>query len=606
MTDGLTQTIDDSREPGASKPGASKPGASDARVARAFRTLRWRMVRNGVARKLDSARLRVALLVIFSLLFWLSLFVLFLEGFRFLNRYQMLHMALTQLLFSVYFVSLLVMLLFSTGIILYAALFASEEARFLLVRPIAPDQIFAYKFQEAMFFSSWGFLLLGSPMLLAYGIEGSAPAAFYLLGPLFFLTFAYIPGSVGALACVSIANLVPRRRREWFFGMAGFTLLALSAYGLRVWSSTSGPVLSRSWVFSLLRELRLSSLPFLPSDWISKGLLAATRVDGFATSLFYLAVLTSNALFLYLIAAVAYRRLYRRGYDLVHSNRFSRRRRTGALSPTLVERLLAPVPGRLRVVILKDIRTFLRDPVQWSQVLIFSGLLVIYVVTISRMNYYTQSAYWRNLIGFFNLAVTGLILSTYTSRFIFPLLSLEGQKFWILGPSPLSRSALLWSKFAFAAGGSLLVTLVLTLVGALVLRLEPYLILVQLVTVLILCFGISGISVGLGARFPEMRQTDPSKIAAGFGGTLNLVASLLFILLVIATMAAPCHLYSAALTAQGANPNFESGAFDLPSMSAPGFPFWLTISMGISAVLGTVATCVPMWIGIRSFEAREF
>ena len=59
----------------------------------------------------------------------------------------------------------------------------------------------------------------------------------------------------------------------------------------------------------------------------------------------------------------------------------------------------------------------------------------------------------------------------------------------------------------------------------------------QFGTLLILCFGVSGISVGLGARFPDMRETDPSKIAAGFGGTLNLVASLLFIFVVLGIIA---------------------------------------------------------------------
>ena len=38
--------------------------------------------------------------------------------------------------------------------------------------------------------------------------------------------------------------------------------------------------------------------------------------------------------------------------------------------------------------------------------------------------------------------------------------------------------------------------------------------------------GLSGLSVGLGAIVPNFRETDPSKIAVGFGGTLNLVAGL--------------------------------------------------------------------------------
>ena len=37
------------------------------------------------------------------------------------------------------------------------------------------------------------------------------------------------------------------------------------------------------------------------------------------------------------------------------------------------------------------------------------------------------------MIGFLNLAVVGLILSTFTTRFIFPMVSLEGVGFgfWV-------------------------------------------------------------------------------------------------------------------------------------------------------------------------------
>ncbi len=49
-------------------------------------------------------------------------------------------------------------------------------------------------------------------------------------------------------------------------------------------------------------------------------------------------------------------------------------------------------------------------------------------------------------------------------------------------------------------------------------------------TCLILCFGLAGIAVGMGARLPNLREPSPSRIAAGFGGTLCLVVSTLYIL----------------------------------------------------------------------------
>ena len=110
------------------------------------------------------------------------------------------------------------------------------------------------------------------------------------------------------------------------------------------------------------------------------------------------------------------------------------------------------LPKPIRLLILKDLRTFRRDPAQWSQFLIFFGLLAFYFINIRRLSYDVQKPYWRNLISFLNLSVTALILSTFTSRFIFPLLSLEGRNFWVLGLLPLKRASILWGKFAFSRG----------------------------------------------------------------------------------------------------------------------------------------------------------
>ena len=99
-----------------------------------------------------------------SAVFWVGLFVLFLGGFQFIGLYVDLVNTIVEYLFSMFFLSLLVMLFFSTGIIVYTALFHSREAAYLLTTPASTDRIFAYKFAEAVGFSSWGFFLLGSPL----------------------------------------------------------------------------------------------------------------------------------------------------------------------------------------------------------------------------------------------------------------------------------------------------------------------------------------------------------------------------------------------------------------------------------------------------------
>src|SRR5207244_4211664 len=79
----------------------------------------------------------------------------------------------------------------------------------------------------------------------------------------------------------------------------------------------------------------------------------------------------------------------------------------------------------------------------------------------------------------------------------------------------------------------------------------------HLLTVAVLALGLSGLSVGLGACLPNFQESDPSKIAVGFGGTLNLVAGLIFLLVTIGLMALPWHVHAATSEAAG----HEVGAF---------------------------------------------
>ena len=43
-------------------------------------------------------------------------------------------------------------------------------------------------------------------------------------------------------------------------------------------------------------------------------------------------------------------------------------------------------------------------------------------------------------------------------------------------------------------------------------------------------FTLNGLAVGLGVMYPNFKEANPSKIVSGFGGTLCLVLSFLYIL----------------------------------------------------------------------------
>jgi ABC-2 type transport system permease protein len=400
---------------------------------------------------------------------------------------------------------------------------------------------------------------------------------------------------LGAIVAIVVANVFPKRQKGVLASGVITIVVLFVALAVRLWR-TPGDTLTSDWLGNVQNRLAFCQNPLWPSRWMSAGLLASARGE-WSRSGYYLLVLSAHAALAYLAAAAVARDLYFRGYSRVQGNRSSRRRKWFYAFDEVFHRLFFFVPGPIRLLLLKDLRTFCRDPAQWSQFLIFFGLLAFYFLNIPRLGYGVQSPSWRNMVSFLNLSVTALILSTFTSRFIFPLLSLEGRNFWVLGLLPLGRKQILWGKFAFSVGISLLATEGLVFLSDLMLGMGPVMISLHLAMVAVLCAGLSGISVGLGARLPNLRETDPSKIAVGFGGTLNLLVSLVYIFAIVTAMAIPCHLYFLSVEYPGATSL---------ALSHAGLRLGLSAAVLISLIIAVLGTIIPLRIGIKAFERMEF
>ena len=335
----------------------------------------------------------------------------------------------------------------------------------------------------------------------------------------------------------------------------------------------------------------------LPSWWLSSGLIeaAARAKDGTvvrhqAEALRYLAVLVSNALMLQLAGRWVAARLHRLGASQLVSEVPTRRKRRMSWFDEILTRAGTDRGRPLRLLIVKDLRIFRRDISQWSQFAIFFGLLGLYFWNVRVFNY--QHSY-AAMIGFLNLAVVGLILSTFTTRFVFPMISLEGRRFWILGLLPVNRDQIVWSKFLFSFVGGIVPCCLLVLLSDTMLGVGPGLIAIHEVCCVVLCAGLSGIAVGIGARMPDLREVSPSKIASGFGGTLSLVISSLFIIAVVLVTAIPVHLRFAAA---------ERG---VATARLAGSDRGVALGLVVAVLLGLVATFLPMILGLRAFRRLE-
>jgi ABC-2 type transport system permease protein len=546
-------------------------------------------LRNKLRLLLATSRFKIAVIAVFSVAFWLSLYHLFYQGMKFVHDQgvQSYFEELMAGMFYVFFFALSMMLTFSNAIISYTSFYKSKETTFLLSSPVRPESIFLYKFGESIAFSSWAFLFLATPLMAAYGRLYHAAWTFYAGAGLFFFVYMFLPAAVGSIVAMIVTSYVPRTRKGLVIGVVLACLIFAITMVSRLLSIGPAANVDIRLAMEIFEAIGFSRNPLLPSYWMGKGLILLRSGD-LRGAAFFLALITSNALFLVAVAHAVASRLVVKGWFVSQGLRTIRKYGAAGALDWIAHKLLFFTDPQVRLIVIKDLKSFVRDPVQWSQFLIFFGLLAIYFLNLRTFGYDDRSSFWKNLIAQMNLLATSLTLATFSSRFIFPQLSLEGRRFWVIGLVPMARDKILFGKLALCFVSSLLISETLILVSSWMLKTPLSLAVLHSLALFGICLGLAGLSVGLGALYPNFNEDNPSKIVAGFGGTLNLVLSLTFVMIVLVAQSIPCFFYFGRSTI---------GPGEFRSYSA----IAMVVIMGVS-----LAAClVPMSMGIKAVNRLE-
>jgi len=97
----------------------------------------------------------------------------------------------------------------------------------------------------------------------------------------------------------------------------------------------------------------------------------------------------------------------------------------------------------------------------------------------------------------------------------------------------------LLQKFWMSCISALAVTVSLMIASSVMLNLPWGKVAFFVVTISLMSAALSGLAVGLGALFPNFKEENPSKIVSGFGGTLCLVISFIYVTLTVGLSALP-------------------------------------------------------------------
>ena len=454
-----------------------------------------------------------------------------------LDAYEELGDFLLRLGLSWVFLTFLSFLAFSGVVTALSTFFLSEDLRLLLAAPVAGRRLFHARFFRTVGQASWMVVIFLMPVLVGVGVARCAPIGFYLTAALTVPPFAVIPVALGSAVTLLLVNVFPARRARDILMLMGLVFAASIVLLLRyVRPEQLLRVESLPDVMGFFTTLQSPITPMLPSFWAGEMLFASLQGG---LDLVHGGALWTTALGLTVLLGAVNERWYFTGFSKAQEARKARFTRLAILDRVMPRLGLSPVRRHL---LTKDLKVFLRDVTQWSQLLLLCALVLVYlynfrVLDLERVPY--MSGVIKNFYAFVNLGMAGLVMATVAVRFVFPAVSAEGAAFWIIRAAPISLGDFLWSKFWTGLVPVLVLTELLTIVANELMGVDPFLKVICALAIVFMSLALVGLATGLGARYPRFRADNITQVAGSFGGVTFMVGAVLFLVIMIGLVGWP-------------------------------------------------------------------
>jgi ABC-2 type transport system permease protein len=516
------------------------------------------------------APLKLAVIVSVWTTLLAGIYALAYQGLHFLYKTAGVGPFLLDRLWYLFLFITLIMLAVSQLASAYSTLVRSPETKWWITLPLSARTICRAKWIESSFYSAWAVFLLIGPLGIAY--LAVLQRSFWLLG---WMGLLLLPLIAIVTALSTSALLVWLRwcgrvalRREVI--AVGF----VAACGVLFWLLGEQHEEGEQdiWFLALqelLPRMQVAMSPWMPSSWVATSLGAGLNSRWIEGGLY-------GAL-LWMTALMAWRLVDHAGAVLLVPVVRKQGQRGDGKAPSVRSPIRVTMTWWMRhpfrASLAKDLWLVIRDPMQWSQAVVFFGLLGAYFANIHRVTRINLEPTWRIGIASLHLACTLLVFGSLAVRFLFPQMSLEGRSLWLLRIAPGGIRHLMLAKLALY--GTIAVFIIEGLLGLSASRLGiPFAIRWWLSGVGVLAaLTIVGLTVGLGAWWIDPSAQDAARVVSSSRGALVLVLMLGYVGCVVGSLVMAWSGWAHASPAQVL---LTSGALVIVSVAAG----WLPVRMG--------------------------
>lgn len=430
------------------------------------------------------------------------------------------------------FLTLFLMLVLSTLVATLNIFFLSRDLDLLLASPMKTGKIFFWKSLEVTFNSSSMVLFFSIPALFAFHLF-FAPRLSDILASLF-LFILYIAGgvAVGIILGMIIPFFFSVRRLQPVLSLVSILLISTLVIFLRLLRPEK--LLNPEAIdnlFQYMGGLSFDYFSYFPFYWIARGLNFIARGD-YPTYWRTVAIFVLAAGLLILFIGLLQKRSYFKLYDKLNE---------GSRGNTRSKWTPSRAAGGYHSLWQKEVKTFIRSPGQWSQLLIIGAMVVVFILNLKSIPLPHPSV--KTLIAYLNMGMAVFIVVGLNSRFVFTTIPMEGPGLAHLLASPFQRKKFFYFKLWFFLLPQYIISFLLFFTGDLTLELDPFMRLSGVLFILPAVFFLTVLALYFSLQIKESHSLSPQHLIVSKPGMSYMLWSLVYVVGSLFYFVRPLFLY---------------------------------------------------------------
>lgn len=477
--------------------------------------------------------IRTLFILAFGAVLFLALYLVCVKTINYFHSQNELGVILSLKIFQMAWIIVFTMLIFSNMVSGVSALFLSQDNEIIYASPASLSELYLTRYLTTTIFTSWMMVIFSLPVFGAFGqVFAAGPFYFLLLIPTVVAIAASASG-IGLLATIILVNLFPARRTKdivvylsLLFGILLYLVIRL----LRP-EELADPERFPDFI-EYLSSMSTPATPYLPPSWAS-GLLTGYLQDHYIDWLL-IGLLGTTPFVIYFAGEWAMNRWFFPG--------FSKAQESFGGSHRFKYNQYHPEP--MRWFFRKELKMFIRDSSQWSQLFLIGALIVVYlynfkVLPLDRSP--IPAEFVANLIAYANIGLTGFLIASLSARFVFPSIGAEGSAIGLTLTSPLSLKRYLLYKYLFYVLPFTVLAAILLIASNHLLKITGPMWWISLTTGLVITWSVVAIALGFGAMYANFKAENQAVVQGSFGAILFLFTALAYELAIILAASVPAY-----------------------------------------------------------------